>query len=431
VALSDCGARTPWNGLIKGDISEKTHPGLAIITLSGPSDVWFGVGFDAVQMADQPYTIIVNSSGVFERKIGTCGSEAEHCPGDQLATSVTIDSHKVENGIRTITVTRPFKGRTPKHYSFRISKDGTINFISAVGSSQSFGYHKAHSVGVMSLTVKNQPTCICEGGAIGKLCNNGGAGCDHFVKNCEPAPYGDLLTQSNPTCNSRQYGGGLKCCGHKRIMLDADQEIRPELLRYHMKFRFWFQEYTPAINESKPSHYNLERIYYQTEAWAGEYDIPPAFALPGKPIPGYPKWPLNKPTPGTTCTGTCPDGKDCHCIHTITYHWNMSNVRLIYAGGHCHAPSCISMELYRNDTGTPELLCRQIPQVGKGNFPVDKFDEAGYIALPPCLWGDDEGLEPSVLLGPDTPLFSIKKNLNTHQGHYGEMASWQMRGVYF
>jgi len=101
------------------------------------------------------------------------------------------------------------------------------------------------------------------------------------------------------------------------------------------------------------------------------------------------------------------------------------------AGGHCHAPSCISLELYRNDTGTPKLLCRQLPQYGQGNVHVDKYDEAGYIAIPPCLWGDDKGLDPPQWLPANTPLFSIKKNHNTHQGHFGEMASWQMRGVNF
>ena len=34
-------------------------------------------------------------------------------------------------------------------------------------------------------------------------------------------------------------------------------------------------------------------------------------------------------------------------------------------------------------------------------------------------------------LGPDTPILSIKKNKNTDVGHYGEMASWQMRGTPF
>ena len=35
------------------------------------------------------------------------------------------------------------------------------------------------------------------------------------------------------------------CCIHKHNLLDADQEIPAELLRYHIKLRFWFEEYSP------------------------------------------------------------------------------------------------------------------------------------------------------------------------------------------
>ncbi|KAK3083427.1 hypothetical protein FSP39_022315 [Pinctada imbricata] len=402
----------------------------ATITLSGPANVWFGVGFNAANMADSPYTIIVNSTGVYERQIGTCGSEAEHCPGDALNKSVTLVSNTVTDGVRTAVMTRPLKGLTKKHFSFDGKSISQLKFISAVGSSQVFAYHKAHSAGVMSLLIPKEPNCLCEVGQTGYMCDTNGENCDNFVKNCVAAPAGELLSQRNPTCNSIQYVGGLRCCKHKRIMLDADQPIRPELLRYHMKFRFWFQEYKQ--DGDKVSHHDLPRIYYQTEAWAGEYDIPPAFAKPGHAILGYPNWPVNTPSPGTKCTGNCPDGDDCSCVHTIVYKWTVSNMRLIYAGGHCHAPACISMELYRNDTGHEmELLCRQIPVYGKGNVKDNKYDEEGYIALPPCLWGDDEGLEPSVFLPANTPLVSIKHNWNTKMGHYGEMASWQMRGVYF
>ena len=100
---------------------------------------------------------------------------------------------------------------------------------------------------------------------------------------------------------------------------------------------------------------------------------------------------------------------------------------MLYAGGHCHAPSCISIELYNQDSG--ELLCRQLPVYGKGDVAADRFDEVGYVALPPCLWGTaDEGLASPSLLSFNTTLKSIKKN-NATYGHYGEMASWQMRGV--
>ena len=40
---------------------------------------------------------------------------------------------------------------------------------------------------------------------------------------------------------------------------------------------------------------------------------------------------------------------------------------LIYAGGHCHAPACIGIWLYRNDSGHEmELLCPQAPMCVTG-----------------------------------------------------------------
>ena len=235
----------------------------------------------------------------------------------------------------------------------------------------------------------------------GSLCEAGGLNCNNFTKNCKGAwdgnpahEGGELITTANPTCWSSTYAGGLSCCGHKRILLDADQDPGPTLLRYHMKWRFWFQEYkpaapaAPAVVASAPSHYDLPRFYYQTEGWAGEYDIPPAFRGVGDPlITGYecamcpqskrmppPRVPLHMhdirtlrcmcmcdthmrtravslyggrslpistpgamhTTPGSTCVGSCPDGPDCECEHKITYNWAMGNATMLYAGGHCH-----------------------------------------------------------------------------------------------
>jgi len=118
---------------------------------------------------------------------------------------------------------------------------------------------------------------------VGTLCNTNvfgntsaahgvtGKGCKAFTKNCaatdptlgkDGRPSGSLLEQRNPTCNSGQYVGGLTCCQHKRIMLDADQTKNDAgpVLRYHMKFRFWFQEYKPPTTVApvrKASHVNL------------------------------------------------------------------------------------------------------------------------------------------------------------------------------
>jgi hypothetical protein len=89
------------------------------------------------------------------------------------------------------------------------------------------------------------------------------------------------------------------------------------------------------------------------------------------------------------------------------------------------APACKSIELYTNITGEgPKLVCRQLPWYGSGNVHVDKYDEAGYLALPPCLWGTgpkNKGLIPGMWIPANTPMYSVKVNHNTHMGHYGEM----------
>ena len=49
---------------------------MATITLEGPRDVWYGLGFHALAMGDEPWTIIVSGNGsVMERKL------ASHQPG--------------------------------------------------------------------------------------------------------------------------------------------------------------------------------------------------------------------------------------------------------------------------------------------------------------------------------------------------------------
>ena len=58
----------------------------------------------------------------------------------------------------------------------------------------------------------------------------------------------------------------------------------------------------------------------------------------------------------------CDIRKGNTCSGNIT---GFDGINLIYAGGHCHAPSCISIELFNADTG--ELICRQTPVYGKSD----------------------------------------------------------------
>jgi hypothetical protein len=219
--------------------------------------------------------------------------------------------------------------------------------------------------------------------------------------------------------------GGLRCCRDGKSLLDADQPVPwpDQYLEYSLKFRFYFEEYVPARPAYVPSHQNLVRLYWTTEAFAGEYDVPQC--LPGTPAADCihvitSRWKVREMM--HNCSLRTGDGS---CTGTGSTDPNQTaGVKLIYAGPHCHAPTCLSMELYNADTG--RLLCHMEPVRGQS---VDLYNEHGFLAIPPCLWGDiAEGLLEPELLSLDTTLLSIKRNNNT-LGHTGEMASWQMRGI--
>ena len=103
---------------------------------------------------------------------------------------------------------------------------------------------------------------------------------------------------------------------------------------------------------------------------------------------------------------------------------------------HCHAPACLSMAVYTCANGTAledcnadvgELVCLQRPVLGRSGDPAlngTRFDEAGYIAIPDCFWGDAEyGLERPVDV--DGVPIHIVKTANASTPHYGEMAGGQ------
>merc|ERR1719183_2480619 len=53
-AIPECGTRMSWDGSLPGDVTEKSKNDDAVkITLSGPADKWFAVGFNASLMVDQ------------------------------------------------------------------------------------------------------------------------------------------------------------------------------------------------------------------------------------------------------------------------------------------------------------------------------------------------------------------------------------------
>ena len=177
--------------------------GQAIITLTGPDGVWFGVGLGTktLTMYDKPYAIIVDGNGaVTERKLGN------HAEGIILEKSVQVVSSRVLNGIRNVIMTRAYKGKSPDHYTFDPEQTSVIPHITASGTGPSFSYHGRKTRGGANLQIYtlDSPTCLCNAGVKGSI--NG----IPFSKNCLEEPQSDLLQQKNPTCWVDTYQVNMK-----------------------------------------------------------------------------------------------------------------------------------------------------------------------------------------------------------------------------
>eukprot|EP00658_Telonema_sp_P-2_P017566 TRINITY_DN16837_c0_g1_i21.p1 TRINITY_DN16837_c0_g1~~TRINITY_DN16837_c0_g1_i21.p1 ORF type:complete len:697 (-),score=123.62 TRINITY_DN16837_c0_g1_i21:336-2426(-) len=390
------------NVTVKLDLSAEAAT--ARITLSGPAEVWFGAGFGGTEMQGTYGVVVLPNQSVVERTLGL------HTEGSVLPPSVKLLSSSVTDSIRTVVLERALTGT---HYSFDPAAEA-VSTIAAVGSTASFSYHKTRSSSMLMLVRATGPACVCSGGTTGSI--DGVA----FNNHCQAQPLSDLAALKNDVCFIETYGGGLKCCAHKSILLDSEQHVPMEVDTYRMKFRLYFEEYT--------SQQNAFFMFWTNEQGAGEYDVPRCAAGTPPSLCVY------------TTTSTFQVRQSMHRCHSMADPWCAANwnetagVMLLRAGTHCHAPACIGTKLYvcpgqnatscNEDTG--ELLCANTPIYGEGRDP--RFDEPGYVAIPPCLWGPPP-LQPPPRLGLDTLLHSVKINNNTN-GHWGVMGQWQMRGAW-
>jgi len=177
---------------------------------------------------------------------------------------------------------------------------------------------------------------------------------------------------------------------------------------YRMKFRLYYEDYA--------TQRNAFFIFWTNEQGAGEFDIPQCLKGMSKQVCGA--MGLSNGIHTTTSIFRVRDSmRPCKRLSDpwCAAGWNeSSSVLLLRAGAHCHAPACISSELYNEDTG--ELLCRNTPLYGAGE---KAFDEAAYaVGIPPCMWGEaSDGLSPPPRLGLDTRLRNVQRKNATYY-HY-------------
>merc|ERR1719506_3662296 len=380
----------------------------ANITMSGPDWSWFAVGMNAQTMADLPYAIVVDGTGkVSERKLGS------HAPGSLLASSVTVESNTVIGGVRTVTMSRAVGGATKDHYTIP-SSPGEINVITATGNTPELAYHKARTGGKIVLLPTSTSSCVCSPTVHSYLTYMNKSTAEFEGYNCADEPRSDMLRHGdgtgrdvqNAACAMSTYNGGLKCCAHQNFLTDIEQDsmIPDETDTYFLKWRYYFQEYVPPTSTAPASHKHLHHWVFLIDQSVNDYEEDNAHY------------------------GTASIGKiEAHLtasqmgLEDIPKHWN--NWSPFVMTPHCHAPSCIREELGNADTNT--IICNMTAKYGDTKYgPLSSvFNEQDYVAILPCIYGDQPGIQSPFVLKPDTNITAIKYFNNTYR-HLGQMAQW-------
>ncbi len=423
--------REPESGVtLSVDLDAKA--GVATITLTGTAGAWLGVGFGATKMQDAPYAIIVEpgsdkgpgsraATQVTERRL------ANHAAGTALSpTMVSVVSDTVsENGqVRTVVLQRKLAGATAQHYTFDPTAS-SINFIAAAGTTATFSYHGPTRGGsTLMLVLMGAPVCLCESAEQGGSVNGLPWTSDCFNP--------ELQAQRNPSCDIRTYRGGMTCCHDGVRLLDADQPLPTRQDNFVAKFRFYFE--SEAVEDTPPTRNRTENAFFlfrEVEYNHGEYDVPQA--QPGTPPEERVHTLISSFTVRDTIQDCGGNMAKWMCAPSQGGKFPQSDaIDLLHVSGHCHAPSCISMELINADTGLTICLVEPIYGQGGGTHGNvdDIHDEEGYVVgLPPCIWGAAEGLGAPPRLSLDTNLTAIKKSNSTYF-HYGVMSHFQMRGAW-
>lgn len=117
-----------------------------VITMSGPSNVWFAYGFGGSSMSGT-YCMVTDGSGnVTERKLGN------HNQGTSLASSLTSSHTSVAGGVRTTVVKRSLTGMNSNYFTFP-SGGTSFSIIWAYGFGTNLSSHAGRGATVLNLSL--------------------------------------------------------------------------------------------------------------------------------------------------------------------------------------------------------------------------------------------------------------------------------------
>ena len=132
-------------GLMTLKVDKNLSTSTVTITLTGPTDKWFGIGFNATRMSSGTDCLYYSTSLV-DSVITSQGA-----PTTDATNEWNITSNTVSGATRTLILTRNFVGG-PGDYTF-LYNDNTLNAIWAYGNDTSFAYHQSRGSSSLGFTL--------------------------------------------------------------------------------------------------------------------------------------------------------------------------------------------------------------------------------------------------------------------------------------
>lgn len=141
----------PIKKVVHPSASISIHNGQVHLNMSAGEHAWFGIGFNATMMSDLPNAVVVDGNGaITERKLAT------YQGGEELKLQWKELSHTVENGIRTVLLTRAASSSDSRRFSFPVA-GGTLKVIWAVGLGADYSTHGLSGTTTLQILVAPSP----------------------------------------------------------------------------------------------------------------------------------------------------------------------------------------------------------------------------------------------------------------------------------
>ena len=132
---------------LTANINIDNDTGTTTLTLAGPSNKWFGIGFGNSNMNGTDI-LMTNGSSTLRDAYSTSNG----LPQAEASQDWTLEVNSVVNGTRTIVASRANNTGDSNDYVFNASA-GSLTVIWAIGSSTEYAYHSIRGATALSVSL--------------------------------------------------------------------------------------------------------------------------------------------------------------------------------------------------------------------------------------------------------------------------------------